>query len=104
MSFNIENLSFLELVQLQEDIASLIKKTEKAEKANLRKQMEALAKKSGFTFDEIITGSKASKKTKVKPKYANPSDPEQTWTGRGRKPKWVEAALLAGTDINDLLI
>ena len=104
MSINIENLSFSELVQLQEDVAVLIKKTEKSEKADLRKQMEALAEKSGFTFDEVVTGSKASKKAKVKPKYANPNDSAQTWTGRGRRPKWVEAELSSGTDIDDLLI
>lgn len=104
MSFNIENLSFSELIQLQEDVAVLIKKTEKSEKADLRKQMEALAKKSGFTFDEIAMESKISKKAKVKPKYANPNDPAQTWAGRGRKPKWVVAELLSGTDIDNLLI
>ncbi|RTZ64006.1 MAG: transcriptional regulator [Aquificaceae bacterium] len=104
MAINIEKLSFSELVQLQKDAAVLIKKKEKAEKVELRKKMEALAEKSGFTFEEIITSGKTSKKAKVKPKYANPKDPTQTWTGRGRKPKWVEAELSSGTDIDDLLI
>lgn len=42
-------------------------------------------------------GSKAKRPTvktggirgKVPPKYRNPANPEQTWTGRGRAPLWV---------------
>ena len=104
MSIDLQNLSFSELIQMQKDIAILIKKTEKAEKTELRKKMEALAEQSGFTFDEVVLGSKAVKKSKVKPKYENPNNTEQTWTGRGRKPKWVEEALLSGADLDDLLI
>jgi DNA-binding protein H-NS len=39
---------------------------------------------------------------KVAPKYRGPQGEE--WTGRGRKPKWVEAELAAGRSLNDLLI
>ncbi|HRM75876.1 MAG TPA: H-NS histone family protein, partial [Paracoccus sp. (in: a-proteobacteria)] len=37
-------------------------------------------------------------------KYANPADPEQTWTGRGRKPRWVQEALGAGQKLESLEI
>src|SRR4051794_12275797 len=30
---------------------------------------------------------------KVAPKYRNPDNPAETWTGRGRQPRWVQAAL-----------
>ena len=40
----------------------------------------------------------------VAPKYANPADTSQTWTGRGRKPQWVQAALDAGKSLEDLAI
>lgn len=26
---------------------------------------------------------------KAEPKYRNPNDPSQTWSGRGRTPKWL---------------
>jgi DNA-binding protein H-NS len=32
----------------------------------------------------------------VPPKYRNPADPQQTWTGRGRSPQWVQALREAG--------
>src|SRR3954452_21069972 len=40
----------------------------------------------------------------VSPKYHNPDNPEQTWAGRGRKPKWVEEKLENGSSLDDLLI
>jgi DNA-binding protein H-NS len=40
-------------------------------------------------------GSLAGKK--VAPKYRNPANPEQTWTGRGVSPTWVQALKAAGT-------
>ena len=104
MSVDLEKSSFAELVQLQKDIAILIKKREKEEKIALRKKMEALAEESGFTFDDIAAETKATKKSKVKPKYANPDNPEQTWTGRGRRPKWIVSALNSGMRVDDLLI
>ena len=48
----------------------------------------------------IATG----KTTKGAAKYANPANPEQTWTGRGRKPNWVIEALDNGKSIEDLAI
>ena len=43
-------------------------------------------------------------KSKVAAKYANPEDPSQTWTGRGRKPRWVEAFIQKGNTLKDLEI
>jgi len=34
---------------------------------------------------------------KVAPKYRDPAHPENTWTGRGRMPQWVQALHAAGT-------
>lgn len=39
----------------------------------------------------------------VPPKYRNPDNPAETWTGRGRQPKWVQEAL-ERYSLNDLLI
>jgi DNA-binding protein H-NS len=41
---------------------------------------------------------------KVHPKYRNPERPSETWSGRGKQPRWVEAQLRAGKKINELLI
>jgi DNA-binding protein H-NS len=34
---------------------------------------------------------------KVAPKYRDPANPANTWTGRGRMPQWVQALHAAGT-------
>jgi DNA-binding protein H-NS len=41
---------------------------------------------------------------KVEPKFQNPEDPSETWSGRGRQPRWVIAFLAAGRAIDDLRI
>ncbi|TXH88221.1 MAG: H-NS histone family protein [Rhodoferax sp.] len=38
----------------------------------------------------------ADKRAKVAPKYRNPANAAETWTGRGRTPLWVQALKTAG--------
>ena len=45
-----------------------------------------------------------SARAKVAPKYRNPDNPAETWTGRGRQPRWVQAALAARRTLSDLAI
>ena len=35
------------------------------------------------------------------PKYRNPENADETWSGRGRQPKWVQAALAGGETLAD---
>ena len=75
---------------------------------------EKAMKKHGFSLADI-TGlgdppKKATRKTAKKPanpgkpKYANPDDKSQTWTGKGRRPDWFLKAMDAGKTPDDLLI
>jgi DNA-binding protein H-NS len=41
---------------------------------------------------------------KVHPKYRNPERPSETWSGRGKQPRWVGALLRSGKKVDDLLI
>ena len=43
------------------------------------------------------TAKKSGPRGKVAPKYRNPADPSQTWTGRGKSPVWVQALKSAGS-------
>ena len=47
---------------------------------------------------------KGIKLGKVAPKYRNPANPQETWAGRGHKPRWFAAALAAGKKEKDMLI
>ncbi|WP_346771378.1 H-NS histone family protein [Bradyrhizobium sp. 192] len=40
----------------------------------------------------------------VRPKYRNPKNPAETWSGRGRLPRWLQPQLRAGRKLDDFLI
>jgi DNA-binding protein H-NS len=40
----------------------------------------------------------------VSPKYRNPDQPSETWTGRGKQPRWLVAQLNLGRRIEDFSI
>ena len=52
----------------------------------------------------VETKPAASSREKVAPKYRNPDKPSETWTGRGRQPRWVQAALAEGRSLSDLAL
>jgi len=85
--------------------ATTRKKAAKKTAARKKTARKAVAKKA---VAKKATSKKtaAKKKTggKVPPKYRNPENPDDTWTGRGRKPKWVEAALASGKSLDDIKI
>ncbi|MBV7396255.1 H-NS family nucleoid-associated regulatory protein [Mameliella sediminis] len=102
MDIDLETLSSDELQQLISDAQKALKTVDARRRAEAKRAAEKAAKEFGFSLEEVITaGPKGSKGT---PKYANPSAPEQTWTGRGRKPNWVIAALEDGKSLEDLAI
>jgi DNA-binding protein H-NS len=40
----------------------------------------------------------------VAPKYRNPENPAETWSGRGLKPRWMAAAIKGGKKLEDFAI
>lgn len=55
---------------------------------------KAKAAKSGTA--KAPKAKRATAGRKVAPKYRDPANPSQTWTGRGRTPVWVQALQNAG--------
>ena len=51
-----------------------------------------------------LFSGRGGKGRKVAAKYANPDDLSETWTGRGRKPRWLTAKLKAGDKIEKFLL
>ncbi len=105
MSFNLSEMSRKELLELKTGIDEALKEAEQRERKEAIKAAEEAAAKFGFSLDEIAGHAKASdKKQKAAAKYRNPHNPEETWSGRGRKPHWVHSAITSGMDISDLEI
>ncbi|TNJ47682.1 H-NS family nucleoid-associated regulatory protein [Phaeobacter sp. B1627] len=106
MSLDLTELSRKELLQLRKDVEKALKDAEQRERSEALKAAEKAAAEYGFSLDEVLTspGKPSARKTKATPKYRNPENPDETWTGRGRKPHWVHAALSKGADIAELEI
>ncbi len=92
-----------ELAKLQKDIDKELQRRDKQKIVDARKAAEEAAAKFGFSLNEII-GGKAGKKPALAAKYANPENPSETWSGRGRQPGWYKTAVSKGKDPADLEI
>lgn len=103
---NIDQLTLKELKDLQSQAARAIATYEDRKRKEALTAVEETARQHGFSLPELMTVAAATtrKRKPAQAKYANPANPSETWTGRGRKPHWIEAALKSGKSINDLLI
>jgi len=91
--------------------------------AVVRKKMLTLAKNEGYTIAELFDGAapaatrapraagtrakpaKARKTLgKVAPKYRNPDNTDETWTGRGKQPRWLAALTNQGRSVDEFVI
>lgn len=67
---------------------------------------EAAAQQHGFKLNDL-TGGRVTARSKSgtrTARYANPEDSSQTWSGRGRRPGWIVAALAAGGTLEEFEI
>lgn len=115
---DIKGLSLPELQRLANKIEREIAKRANVTAARVLKEAERLAKAAGLELSDVLgrparkqrtavetpADQTAPAKRKVRAKYANPADSTQKWTGRGRKPRWVEAHLAGGGALEELEI
>ena len=94
----LEGLSLKELKKLERDVAIAIASYETRARAEAMSALEAKARELGFTLAELAEAAVTSTKRRVPVavKFRNPANPKQTWSGRGRKPEWFEAAMAQG--------
>jgi DNA-binding protein H-NS len=84
--------------------------------ATVRNKLNALAAAEGYTLVELFgakttraaakpgKAAKGRKLGKVAPKYRNPANPKETWSGRGMPPRWMAALIKKGKKVEDFLI
>ena len=107
MKLNLMDLSLKELKQLQKDVAEAISDFEDRKKRDAIAELEAKAKEMGYPSLGVLLGSKPGKRGNIRPvapKYRDPKNKANQWSGRGRKPAWFRAALDAGIAEKDMLI
>ncbi len=107
---DLEAMSMDDLWTLHEELSKLLSVRIAAEKLELEKRLAVLTRRSveaGNTgnFGGGEKSVKARRKyPRVLPKYRNPKIPTETWSGRGKQPRWLTAALKTGRKINDFRI
>lgn len=105
----LKTMTLEELKQLRKDVEKEITTFEARRLREAREKLEAHAREMGLTIEDIFfsgTDMKGLKKPRKvnPPKYRHPENPEMTWTGRGRKPAWLNELLKCGGNLEACLI
>lgn len=97
MSIDLSKLSQTELEAVIAQANKQKKTLHRRQIGDTRKKVADYAKSLGYRLDELFGGhAKGKARGKAAAKYRNPADPNQTWSGRGKRPNWFKAALAAG--------
>lgn len=109
MTIDLKNLSLKELEALIANANAQMKAAHAQHVNAIRTKVDALLKSAGLTLDEVYPrrGGKGLRgpKAATAPKYRNPENPTQTWSGRGKRPAWFVVALKKkGMTADNLLI
>ncbi len=102
-SYNLSELKGLLL-----DIEKELKGCQFNEVNKAREQILAIAQNLGVSVEDLLGSTvkktKAGKTEKGQARYKNPADSSQTWSGRGRPPRWMAEGLASGKKLEDFLI
>jgi DNA-binding protein H-NS len=107
---NLEAMSVDDLWSLHEEISRILSARITSEKRELEKRLAILnrgrdAIERGEAPQSYNANGKARRKyPTVFPKYRNPQTPSETWSGRGKQPRWLVAAIQSGRKIDDFKI
>jgi DNA-binding protein H-NS len=106
---DIEAMSTDEMWQLHVEIGRVLSVRLTSEKCELEKRLERLHRESGIPQTKPAAAGQNTRRERrryprVLPKYQNPNEPSETWSGRGKQPRWLTAALKTGHTIEDFVI
>jgi DNA-binding protein H-NS len=102
----LETMSLDDLWSLHERVSGILSARIKAEKHELEKRLAVLSR--GMDFGQLgdpqsLTAKPRRKYPRVLPKYRNPQTSE-TWSGRGKRPRWLVAAMKSGRKMEEFQI
>src|ERR1700722_8129811 len=103
----LESMSVNDLWSLHERVSAILSARIKAEKQELEKRLAVLDRGVGALVQSgevpMIDTKRRRKYPRVLPKYRNPQTSE-TWSGRGKQPRWLVAAMKSGRKIEEFRI
>ena len=104
---DLETMSVDDLWSLHEQISKILSARITSEKRELEKRLAVLNRgiDGADASQSYNANGKARRKyPRVFPKYRNPQTPSETWSGRGKQPRWLAAAIKLGRKIEDFRI
>jgi DNA-binding protein H-NS len=90
-----------ELWALHQSVASILASRLETQKRELEDRLRRLGADAAPNLPEQPARRRYPA---VLPKFRNPAEPHQTWSGRGKRPHWVTEVLDAGRSIQDFQI
>jgi DNA-binding protein H-NS len=104
-----ETMASKSLDEIEQQIKALQAEAEELKMAEGIEQLRIVIRKYKVGLPQFRIALAAIKKRrraygKISPAYRNPNNPAETWTGRGRKPRWLVAALVAGSTVDQCRI
>jgi DNA-binding protein H-NS len=104
-------MQFEELWLLHEELTKILSNKIVAEKRELENRLAKLnpvgiVREPGSAHPLLSMTDRAPRRKypKVLPKYCNPLAPSETWSGRGKRPRWLVAALETGHRLDEFRI
>jgi DNA-binding protein H-NS len=104
VNIDLNSLSLKELKELQSAVTKAVNGFDDRKRKAALSQVEEAARALGFTLSELTGTAVPRKRSPAVPKFANPANTSETWSGRGRKPRWFVAALKAGKQPEQMAI
>lgn len=107
MTVDIGNLTKTELDALIEQANARKHQLDREELGKVREEVIEFARKRGYSIEELFGKSRrggGGKRGAVAPKYRNPNESGQQWSGRGKPPRWFQALVDSGMAKEQLLI
>jgi DNA-binding protein H-NS len=110
--FNLDSMSVDEMWELHEKIIQVLSAKLTTEKQQLERRLAKLHRDRQVQMPAAkpearnagIRSSEKRKYPEVVPKYQNPDVPSETWSGRGKRPRWLSSAISAGHKIDEFVI
>lgn len=108
MTVDLNNLSIEELEQVIANARERIEEKREEAVARARADIERIAASTGYSVQDLLGMSKprprgATRKA-VADKYRNPRDASQSWSGRGKRPRWLQEQLDQGARLESFQI
>ena len=107
---DLDAMPFDELWQIHEELTKILSDRIVAEKRELEERLAKLNRveiiREPESANPLSVADRAPRRKypKVLPKYCNPLAPTETWSGRGKQPRWLVAALKTGHKLDEFKI